>query len=73
MAPDRGLIQPDLVIYLRADPDVLKGRSNYGEEKYERVEFQRKVGQAFERMFKDNSEKVKVVDVGDKKLEDVIG
>jgi dTMP kinase len=55
VAPDRGLIQPDLVIYLRADPDVLKGRSNYGEEKYERVEFQRKVGLAFERLFKDNS------------------
>lgn len=73
VAPDRGLIQPDLIIYLRADPDVLKSRSNYGEEKYERVEFQRKVGQAFERLFKDNSEKVRVVEVGDKKLEDVIG
>lgn len=33
-APDKGLVEPDVVIYLQADPEVLKNRSNYGEEKY---------------------------------------
>ena len=29
--PDKGLIQPDLVIYLKADPEVLSKRAQYGE------------------------------------------
>ena len=33
-APDRGLIEPDLVIYLRADPEVLQKRKDYGDERY---------------------------------------
>lgn len=33
-APDQGLIEPDLVIYLRADPEVLQKRKDYGEERY---------------------------------------
>jgi dTMP kinase len=50
IAPDRGLIEPDLIIYLQADPEVLKSRSNYGEEKYERLEFQKKVSQVFKKL-----------------------
>lgn len=72
-ASDRGLLEPDVVIYLQADPEVLKNRSNYGEEKYERVEFQKKVCQAFEKMFlREESPKVKVLKVGEKALQDVI-
>jgi dTMP kinase len=72
-APDRGLLEPDVVIYLQADPEVLKNRSNYGEEKYERVEFQKKVSQAFEKMFvREESGKVKILKVGEKALKDVI-
>lgn len=32
-APDRGLVKPDAVFYLRAKPDQLKGRGGYGEER----------------------------------------
>lgn len=28
---DKGLIEPDLIIYLRADPEFLSNRSNYGD------------------------------------------
>jgi dTMP kinase len=30
LAADRGLVEPDLVIYLKADPETLSKRSNYG-------------------------------------------
>lgn len=33
-AADRGLVQPDLVIYLRADAEVLSKRANFGEERF---------------------------------------
>jgi dTMP kinase len=30
VSSDKGLIKPDLIIYLKADPKVLSRRSNYG-------------------------------------------
>ncbi|KAI8915072.1 thymidylate kinase [Entophlyctis helioformis] len=41
--PDVGLLQPDLVMFLDLDPAAASRRSGYGEERYERVEFQTKV------------------------------
>jgi thymidylate kinase len=32
MAPDRGLVEPDLVIFLSGSPEVLSKRASYGEE-----------------------------------------
>ena len=29
--PDKGLLEPDVVIYLKADPERLAKRANYGE------------------------------------------
>ena len=39
MQPDKGLIKPDLVIYLDINPDNVKSRCGFGEERYERFEF----------------------------------
>ncbi|KAH8370574.1 hypothetical protein KR093_004180, partial [Drosophila rubida] len=50
-APDRGLIKPDAVIYLKASSDeAIAARGNYGDERYENVEFQRKVGAVFDQI-----------------------
>ncbi|EKX53061.1 hypothetical protein GUITHDRAFT_64796 [Guillardia theta CCMP2712] len=46
--PDRGLPAPDCVIYLDVSSDVAKQRGGYGEERYEKEEFQKKVRTCFE-------------------------
>lgn len=50
MGPEKGLIEPDLIVYLHADPEELAKRKGYGGEVYERVEFQRKVYESYERV-----------------------
>ena len=40
---DRGLIQPDLTFYFDVSMDTIKARSGFGEERYEKVDFQDKV------------------------------
>lgn len=40
---DRGLIKPDLVFYFDIDMDTIKSRSGFGDERYEKTEFQGKV------------------------------
>ncbi len=47
MFTDRGLPSPDLVVYLDIAPEVAQTRGNYGEERYEKLEFQQKVADAF--------------------------
>ncbi|XP_017010323.2 thymidylate kinase [Drosophila takahashii] len=49
-APERGLIKPDAVFYLKASADDLTNREQYGEERYEKVEFQGRVAQVFDRI-----------------------
>lgn len=43
-APDCGLPAPDLVVYLRVSNAVAAARAGFGEERYEKAEFQDKVG-----------------------------
>jgi dTMP kinase len=45
--PDVGLVAPDLVVFLDAKPEQVSGRSEYGEERYEKMEFQKKVYEGF--------------------------
>lgn len=52
--PDRGLPEPDLVIFLHADPEEVQNRSDYGEERYEKVEFQKKVKAQLEKFGQDS-------------------
>lgn len=47
MGADRGLIQPDLVVYFNASAEELALRSGFGEERFERIEFQQLVDQAY--------------------------
>ena len=49
---DRGLVKPDLVFYIDLDMDTIKERSGFGEERYEKTEFQEKVMAQFGK-FKD--------------------
>lgn len=47
--PDKGLPYPDVTIFLDVSEEVAKQRGGYGEERYEKLEFQRNV----RRIFKD--------------------
>ena len=47
-APDAGLIQPDLVVYLRMSATQVAERSGFGSERYEETSFQEKVGKLFD-------------------------
>ncbi|XP_017125508.1 thymidylate kinase [Drosophila elegans] len=50
-APERGLLKPDAVFYLRAPAaDDLANRGQYGEERYEKVEFQGRVAKVFDKI-----------------------
>ena len=72
MGSDEGLIEPDVVIFLRGNPEKLAQRSGYGEERFEKVEFQEKVNDGFEKLLKKlGKEYVKVVDINDKNIEEV--
>nr|KAJ3423140.1 hypothetical protein HK105_001840 [Polyrhizophydium stewartii] len=45
--PDRGLLRPDLVLFLDLDPIAAARRAGYGEERYERVDMQQRVRSNF--------------------------
>lgn len=65
-------MEPDLIIYLQADPEVLSKRAGYGQERFQRVDFQKKVGEAFGKIFERvKKEKIAVVNVNKKSLEQV--
>jgi dTMP kinase len=44
---DAGLLKPDLVIFLDIPPEDASRRGQFGEERYERLDFQEKVRRAF--------------------------
>ena len=56
--PDRGLIAPDLLIFLDVDPHKAMERSEYGQERYEKLEFQTKVRESFMELFKCEKQEV---------------
>ncbi|CAB4275278.1 unnamed protein product [Prunus armeniaca] len=47
-APEIGLLAPDLVVYLDIPPEKAAERGGYGGERYEQLEFQKKVGQNYQ-------------------------
>lgn len=47
---DSGLPKPDLVVYLDLGVERAKERGGWGQERYEKEEFQRRVGEVFERL-----------------------
>ncbi|XP_062189784.1 thymidylate kinase-like isoform X2 [Phragmites australis] len=46
-APEVGLIAPDLVIYLDVQPEKAAERGGYGGERYEKIEFQKRVAEHY--------------------------
>ncbi|KXN68751.1 deoxythymidylate kinase-like protein [Conidiobolus coronatus NRRL 28638] len=45
--PDRGLLTPDLVLFLDVDPSKVTNREGFGDERYEVTDFQIKVRKQF--------------------------
>lgn len=52
--PDVGIPEPDLVIFFDANVETLLSRRGFGEERYEKVEFQKKVRDNFLKLKGDN-------------------
>lgn len=51
--PDVGLPLPDLTLFLDLDANAAAARGGYGEERYEKLDFQAKVREAFTRVSQD--------------------
>lgn len=70
--PDVGLPRPDLCIFLDVSPETAAQRGGYGGEKYEQTEFQARVRELFEVMWRHPDEENDVVVVNaDRSMEDV--
>jgi len=54
-APDRGLPAPDVVLYMKLPVEVAMSRGGAGEERYEKVDFQKKVKTIFEEKLADSA------------------
>jgi len=65
-SPDKGIIRPDMIFFLRIATKTLVNREGFGDEIYEKEEFQGKVGKYFEKMFteikKGDEESVFMID-----------
>lgn len=48
--PEKGLLKPDLVVYLTLKEEVISLRGGFGDERYETNEMQKRVKKAFEKM-----------------------
>lgn len=53
-APDLGLLKPDILIFLNVSPYDTRDRPGFGQELYEKLEFQNKVFRCFERILPKN-------------------
>ncbi|KAF7836723.1 thymidylate kinase [Senna tora] len=74
-APEIGLLAPDVVIYLDISPEKAADRGGYGGERYEKLEFQKKVAESYKVLY-DASWKVvdafqSIEDV-EKELQDIV-
>ena len=63
---DRGLPKPDLVFFLDTKIDEVERRQNFGDERYENIEFQKKVYSNFKKLFDfENLDECLVLNAGD--------
>lgn len=63
-APDRGLPQPDLVIFLDLNRDKAERRGGFGGERYEVTDMQARVAENFAKLRREAPERWVVVDAG---------
>ncbi|KAG8651636.1 hypothetical protein MANES_06G007550v8 [Manihot esculenta] len=66
-APEIGLLAPDLVLYLDITPEKAVKRGGYRGERYEKLEFQRKVAESYQAL---HDPSWKMID-GSKSMEEV--
>ena len=60
------------MIYLNGDPQKLAKRKDYGNERFEKIEFQTKVSDGFSKLINRlESDKIKIVNVDEKSLSQV--
>ena len=52
---DQGLMQPDIVFYLNANVEDTEKRGGFGEERFEKTDFQKKVQSQFTRFKEQHS------------------
>lgn len=71
--PDKGLPKPDLTIFLTLDLKELGNRKGWGEERYEKEEFQKIVKSCFYEVFELEQEKgvILIIDVNGKDIKQV--
>ncbi|XP_021757299.1 thymidylate kinase-like isoform X1 [Chenopodium quinoa] len=50
-APEMGLLAPDMVLYLDISPEKAAERGGYGDERYERLDFQGKVREKYKTLY----------------------
>lgn len=71
-SPDKGLPKPDLTLFLTLDLDQLSNRAGWGDERYEKQEFQKTVKQCFLRVLDPKAdETIAIVDVNGLGIEEV--
>ncbi|KNC97162.1 thymidylate kinase [Spizellomyces punctatus DAOM BR117] len=67
--PDKGLLTPDLVIYMEIPIEVAATRGGFGGERYEKIEFQEKVRGCFKQL-KEQDPTWRVIDA-DRPVEEI--
>ncbi|XP_031253495.1 thymidylate kinase-like isoform X1 [Pistacia vera] len=74
-APEMGLLAPDVVLFLDIPPEKAAERGGYGGERYEHLEFQKKVAQCYQ-ILRDSSWKIidgcQGIDEVEKELHDIV-
>ena len=70
-APEEGIPMPDLVIFIDVDPKILLERKGFGEERYEKLELQKKVNETFHKLKEQDKGRKWVVIDGSKPLDEV--
>lgn len=69
--PDKGLLKPDLTLFF-SNSSNMRDREGFGEERYEKVEFQRQVRDTFFNVFDQIKDSNRIViDVSDKSIDEV--
>ncbi|KAH9517754.1 hypothetical protein DERF_008389 [Dermatophagoides farinae] len=68
-SPEKGLIKPDCVLFLTTDINAISKREDFGQEIYDRKEFQKSVYEAYEKLVDKNY--WNIIDTTNKTIDDV--
>lgn len=66
--PEKGLLKPDLVVYLTLTAEAMARRGGFGVERYETSEMQKNVKKMYERMIENELWEVIDADKSEEKL-----